>query len=161
MKNTTSQALLCGTADALFVLLITFGSAAYYDGTSPLRLITEKWHILFTIIVPVSLMVGWRGGAHASRLISGNRSWFQPALEGFGWGFLFLPVCHAIGIMNEAFAAGPPWPSPGYSSAGDWLQYFWYLLQASATLGGVGALVGLCVSGINRLMLGMLILKRN
>jgi hypothetical protein len=95
MKNPTRQVFLCGTADAFLVLLITFGCAAYCDGTSPLRLIMEKRHIFLTVIAPVSLLVGWRGGVHASRLISGKRGWFQPALEGFDWGFLFLPVGHA------------------------------------------------------------------
>jgi len=43
-----------------------------------------------------------------------------------------------IGILNEAFAAGPPWPSLGYAIEGEWAG------------GAPGAVCGLALSGVNR-----------
>lgn len=146
------KVFLCGTIDTLLVVMITFAIAAY-EGLTPLGLFAEKGRFLLTFVMPISVLVGWRGGAHASRLVGGQRSWFRPALEGFAWGFLVIPVTQVIGIISEAFAAGPPWPTPGYSSLQDWFRYFGYLLQISAALGGVGVVVALTVSSINRLLL--------
>jgi hypothetical protein len=124
-------------------------------GKTPYELATHYSWALFIALI-ISLIAGWRSYADMRRLLIGNRSWWRPASEGFIFGFLPGPISHVIGMLQEAFAAGPPWPSIGYSSLADWFQYLFWLTIWSALLGIVGAVYAMLLSGINRIALKIL-----
>lgn len=151
-KNAMNKKLpiVCASIDAIFTIIIMIVIAAF-DGKTPIDLVTRYQGFLFIVLI-ISLVAGWRGHADANRILSDARSWSRPARDGFIIGFIPLPVSHAIGILQEAIAAGPPWPTLGYSSITEWLKYVAWMFGWSILFGGIGALYGLLLSGINRML---------
>jgi len=142
--------LVCALVDAL-VTLAAFVCAAT-AGKMPLDVIrTKPWALAAVVIVAV--VAAWRGHADARRIISATGGWTRPAVEGFAVGFLPVPISHAIGMIQEALAAGPPWPSLGYSPFSDWLQYLFWLLIWAVIFGVAGGVYGIVLSCINRIVL--------
>jgi len=153
MMASRRRAWICGVADGLLLLVVLLVVAPCGEGVGPIRLVAEKASLLLGYVLPIAVLIAWRGAEHTVRLLAGRRSWLRPLLEGFAWGFLLIPGLHAVGIAGEAMAAGPPWPTIGYSSAEEWLLYFWELIQVSLVFGCAGAAVGVTMSSANRLML--------
>jgi len=133
------------TLTILLVFMLSFGKKLH-------ELITHYPFALFIAVI-IALIAGWRSHSDMRKLLSGKRSWRRPAIEGFMFGFLPLPISHATGMLQEAFAAGPPWPSFGYVSLVDWFQYLFWLISMSSIFGIIGALWAMLLSGINRIAL--------
>jgi hypothetical protein len=147
-KGLSSICILINGLLTLTILLVFMLSS----GKTPHELITRYSWALFIAVV-IALITGWRSYADMRRLLSGKRSWKRPAVEGFMFGFLPVPIFHATGILQEAFAAGPPWPSFGYSSLADWIQYLFWLISMSSIFGIITAVYAMLLSGINRIAL--------
>jgi len=144
--------ILCGTIDCLITLLLTFVFAALL-GHWPWEVITKiKGYLLFSLLI--SLIAGHRGFINAQRGMIGDSRLVQPVKEGFIIGFFPIPIIHGYGILQEALA-GPesPWPSIGYSPISEWLKYIFYTFCLSIVCGMIGAIYGLFLSRINRVIL--------
>jgi len=102
------------------------------------------------LLVLCSMFVSWRGAADASRIFAGQRGVLRPVLEGFLVGALIVPIADIAGLIGEAVAAGPTWPTPSHASAEDWFQYLRRVLLYSSILGGGGAAAALFFTGVNR-----------
>lgn len=150
MHMKRKQPIVCASIDATLTVIIVAVIAAL-DGKSPLELASKYQGFLFIVLI-ISLVAGWRGYVDANKLLSGDRNWLRPTREGFIIGFIPLPGSHAFGILREAIAAGPPWPALGYSPMSEWLKYIIWILGWSILFGGIGALYGLLLSGINRMI---------
>lgn len=152
MKRIQNIPLLCGVIDSviIFPVAILFAAA---EGSPPKILVQENPGIFFGFLMPLCILIAWRGTAHTKRLITGHDGWVRPAVEGFLAGFLPIPFIQTIGILNEAVAAGPPWPLLGNAIEGEWAAYFLWLLRGSLLTGTVGAVCGLVLSGVNRLLI--------
>lgn len=152
MKKIQNIPLLCGVIDSAIVLAVVLLLAAT-EGKPPRTLMQENPGIVFGYLLPLCVVTLWRGTTHTKKLMSGYRGWLRPAIEGFTVGFLPIPFIQTIGILNEAIAAGPPWPSLGHAIEGEWAAYFLWLLNASVLAGFVGAICGIALSGVNRLLI--------
>ena len=148
MKN--KLPIICGSIDAglTIILVVVFAVVA---GKSPSELLA-KYQGLLLIVLIIALIAGWRGYVDAIKLLLNDHSWLRPARDGFLIGSIPLPVSHLIGILQEAFAAGPPWPALGYSPLSEWLKYIVWMIGWSILFGGAGALYGMVLSGINRII---------
>ena len=142
---------ICIFITVLLTLIILLAFISCFGKTAH-ELITHYYWVLFFAVI-VAFIAGWRSYADMKRLTSGNRSWRRPATEGFLFGFLPVPISHAMGMLQEAFAAGPPWPAFGYAPLADWFRYFIWLITSSCIFGILGALYAMLLSGINRILL--------
>lgn len=150
--RTLSQACTIGSGLLTFAVLCAFALSA---GKTPYELVTRYLWALFVALI-IAVVVAWRTYADMKRLLAGKRSWKRPVIEGFVFGFLPGPISQGVGMIQEAFAAGPPWPSFGYSSMSDWFWHLSWLIPCSALFGTVGALYAALLSGINRIALKVL-----
>ncbi|MEH0018638.1 MAG: hypothetical protein V6Z89_03245 [Desulfobacter sp.] len=148
-KNKISRvgSIINGTVTFLILVILIFNA-----GKSPIEIITNYFSFLL-IALALSVIVAWRSYADIKRLFVGKRSWLRPASEGFFFGFFPIPAFHIFGMVQEAYAAGPPWPSIGYASAEVWIQYFFWLISTSSLFGAACAGYAILLSGINRLIL--------
>jgi hypothetical protein len=144
---------LCAFIDGLITLVI-FIIIAGIDGKTPAYLVNERAGLLLFVLV-IAAIVMWRGYADAKRLLIDRRNWTRPSIEGFVFGFLVAPVSQGVGMLQEAFAAGPPWPSFGYSPLSDWLRYLFWLMILSVVLGVVAGICTTLLSLINRLIISI------
>ena len=134
------------------VTFLTLVILVFNVGKSPIEIITNHSSFLL-IALALSVIAAWRSYADIKRLLLGKRSWLRPAFEGFLFGFFPIPVFHIFGMVQEAYATGPPWPSIGYASAEVWIQYFFWLISTSSLFGVACAGYAILLSGINRLVL--------
>jgi hypothetical protein len=135
---------------------ITFLGAfvlGFVAGKAPSEILSQNFGILVFVVIPVSLVVTWRGYVHTVKLLAGNRGWVRPALEGFILGAAPLPLSHIAGMLQEALAAGPPWPSIGYSPLSDWIHYLGIVSATSAVAGLIGSIYAVLLSGVNRVII--------
>lgn len=152
MQRIKNLPLLCGVIDSAIIVVAAL-IIATVGGKPPKMLLQQSPGIVFGFLLPLCVVTAWRGAAHAKKLLSGHYSWLRPAIEGFLVGFLPVPFIQTIGILNEALAAGPPWPSLGHAIEGEWARYFLWVLQISFQTGAVGAVCGLAFSGVNRVVI--------
>jgi len=147
-----SQACTIGNGLLTLAVLCAF---ALSTGKTPYELVTRYLWTIFVAVI-IAAVVAWRTYADVKRLLAGKRSFKRPVIEGFVFGFLPGPLSHGLGMIQEAFAAGPPWPSFGHSSLSDWLWYLYYLVPWWTLFGAVGAVYAALLSGINRIALKVL-----
>jgi hypothetical protein len=138
--------------------LLTFGVLCVFAlcaGKTTYELVTSYfWALAVTMIV--ASVVAWRTYADMKRLLAGKRYWRRPLIEGFVIGFLPGPITQGFGMIKEALASGPPWPSFGHSSLLEWLTYLSWFIPWWALFGAVGAAYAALLSGINRIALKVL-----
>lgn len=144
--------LLCGVIDAAIILVVAL-VITIAEGKTPKILLQQNPGIVFGFLLPLCMITAWRGTAHTKKLIIGDCGWLRPATEGFLIGSLPIPFIQTIGMLNEAMAAGPNWPSLGNAIEGEWASFFLWLLQMSIMAGVVGAVCGLFLSGVNRILI--------
>ena len=146
-KISRTGAVINGSLTLLILVILVFKA-----GKSPIEIITNYSSFLL-IALAISVIVAWRSYADIGRLLVGKRSWLRPALEGFMFGFFPIPIFHIFGMVQEAYAAGPPWPSIGYASFEVWIQYLFWLISTSSFFGVACAGYAILLSGINRALL--------
>ncbi len=156
MEQMTTMRLsyICPIGNGLltFCVLCVFALCA---GKTAYQLVTSYLWVLIAFMI-VASVVAWRTYADVKRLLAGKRSCWRPVIEGFVFGFLPGPISHAFGMIKEAFAAGPPWPSFGHSSPLDWLWYLSWFVPWWGLFGTVGAAYAALLSSINRIALKVL-----
>ena len=143
--------ILCGAIDWFIsiTLVLVFSALA---GHWPWELMTIFPGFLLSALL-LSLIAGYRGFVDTRRVIAGDPGLFRPAQEGFIIGFFPIPIINGIGILQEALAAGPPWPGIGYSPISEWLKYILYTFCWSAVTGMIGAIYGIFLARVNRTIL--------
>jgi hypothetical protein len=146
-KISIISTLINGLSTLILLLILAFNA-----GKPPIEIVT-KYYWTLMIAVIISLIAAWRSHSDIKRLIIGKHSWLRPACEGFILGFSPIPLFHIVGISQEAFAAGPPWPTIGYSSLEVWIQYLFWLISISTAFGVVCSMYAILLSGINRMIL--------
>jgi hypothetical protein len=116
-------------------------------------------HLLvpFLLALALTAVSAWRGFADTKRHLASRNTWLRPAAEGFLCGFLAVVIIHIIGIAQEAFAAGNPWPSVKYSPLSAWVPYLGRLLVEGSVWGAVGSAYGCFLSGLNRITIKALL----
>lgn len=143
---------ICALTDMVITTMLMLFAFSLREGQHVLEFSYDHIGVLLLILI-IALAATWRGYADAKRILSGNLQWLKPAKEGFIIGFIPLPLSQAISIYQEAFAAGPSWPSPGYSPLSDWFIYLPWIALWSAFCGAIGACYGLFLSWTNRLLI--------
>jgi hypothetical protein len=152
MQRNKNLPLLCGVIDSAIILMV-FLIFATIEGKPPKILFQQNPGIVFGFLLPLCVVTAWRGAALTKKLIIGQCGWLRPATEGFLMGFLPVPFMLTIGMLIEALAAGPPWPSLGHAIEGEWSSYFLWVVQISLLTGIVGAVYGLAISYVNRVLI--------
>jgi ABC-type antimicrobial peptide transport system permease subunit len=122
----------------------------YLNGKTPSEIISQNIGMVLFLVFPASLIAAWLGYVHTVQLLDGNKSWVRPLVEGFVVGAVPWPLFSVIGMLQEAIAAGPAWPTIGFSPLSEWVQYFGFLFVASVVAGAIGALYAAFLSAINR-----------
>lgn len=140
---------ICGAIDAAIPFAVLFLFYAFSEGLGPHRVLSEKNSIVMLFAFPLALLMAWRGSVDAKRLMTGDAAWKPRIIEGFCWGFFFLPIQLVWAIVQFAWAAGPSWPMRGDPWM-EWVRYSCSMLAVSILLGVIGVVVGMAVSGVNR-----------
>ncbi|CAD5373527.1 conserved membrane hypothetical protein [Rubrivivax sp. A210] len=128
--------LRVGQCDATLVL-IAWSALWSFFASQPLAALP----VLAFISAPLALLVGWRGQAHATRLLTGQASLRASVVEGACIGALAAIALFVLPwLVPRAFAAGHYLDDFDPSKPKEWVSLTWAL--ALPTSGGavVGAL---------------------
>jgi len=116
------------------------------------KIIFHKTFYIF-VVIPLALILAWRGKLHTIRLLSGKKDLVRPLLEGFLIGFVpdfFWFIGNAV--VEAAFAAGHVWDGANLWGAEQWIKYVLTSLSQSIIVGGIFSAVTLFLSLVNRII---------
>jgi hypothetical protein len=148
-RSGSRAALLVAGIDACVVIVGAF-AIALADGKSPADLVLRRTELLVGFVVPVAVTVSFWAWLDLRRFAGGRDGLRRPAGQAFVLGFLPRPLSDALGIVREAVAAGPAWPSPGHSSAGEWVSYSAGVFVFATIAGVFAALIAIVLVLANR-----------
>lgn len=105
-----------GDIDALafFIFWATVGMvfSTHWYGALP---------IIFTFLVPASVIVGLRGRASVPKYLSGSANWKSAVVEGVGWGVGYTLLFWILAMSKESWAAGTVLTGQSPATAQFWL----------------------------------------
>jgi hypothetical protein len=142
-------ALFVAGIDACVVVLVAFG-VALAEGKTPADFVLRRTEVLLGFVLPVAMAVSFWAWWDLRGFARGRHGLWRPAVQAFVLGFLPRPVSDGLGIVRDAFAAGPPWPTPGHSSVGEWLSYSGEVLLFASITGLLAVSIGLMLVLANR-----------
>ena len=143
-----------GICDALILLLTPFALILAATDDPIDRIYRQLLNSNFFLLLFVCSYVGWRGKAHAERLLRGERSWLRSLIEGFASGYFSAAVLFLAMPIQESWAAGTGWEGAASWTAKEWFYYSFEILLVVGPLAGAwGAVIAAILDAINRVLI--------
>lgn len=108
------------------------------------------------LLLPVSVLVVWRGAALVRQLLAGQARLGRAAKEGFKAGVLLATLLWLWGLASAVLAAGTPFDGLSSWDLSSWLNLVASLLLSMGLAGFLGAVHGAVFYVLNRWLLGCL-----
>lgn len=116
------------------------------------RIFDEHWRVTAFGLAPASIVVAWRGGADAVRIVSGRASWLRLPLESGAAGAAAVAVLFIVGALDAAWAAGAAFDGIRTWGVDDWLLALRAHAEIAAILASLGFVAGVALTALNRLI---------
>ncbi len=148
----TKLSLICGLCDSLVLLFFGLLFLLYANGASNLFYqISDNMYSLFVWILPLTLLIFWRGFHDGERSILGT-NWFGRAVtEGYAYGVLFSLLYWLVDYFAALFHRENLITFVGSLSSPSTWEIFVVLVLASITLTGtVGSMLATIFHIMNR-----------
>jgi hypothetical protein len=148
-RSARNAAIRVAVVDGVLVLALPLLLLALDSGAVPFR----SWWIAAAGSAFLGAVVSWRGYCHARSVLAGAARWYRLPLEGFAIGFVPPFLWLSALAAGTALSAGAPYDSAESWGLAEWGAYLAFASEISLVTGCTGAVVGLILTGLNRLLL--------